>query len=142
MIIQEFVTLGKTLPPQLKPMMWKKGVSPNPGGRPSRPETIERRKIVENVKELCKQKSIAAVNALVSVMEDATAPPSARVVAANSILDRAFGKPQVTVEATITSYDTMSERELIEYIAGRTIEGEVIQVLVDAEGQPDDGDEE
>ena len=117
------------VPPQLRANFWKKGVSGNPGAVPSRPETIERRKIVENVRQLCKEKSFDAVNALVEVMNSKTAPPSARVVAANSILDRAFGKPQVTVEATVSSFDNMSEKELVAYIAGQTIEGEVMKVI-------------
>ena len=112
---------------------------------PMRPETIERRKMVENVRELCRTKSIDAVNALVEIVNSKTASPSARVVAANAILDRAFGKPQVTVETTVTNYDTMSERELMEYIAGKTIEGEVVKALQDEEDQNgellDEGDE-
>ena len=133
------------VPPHLENHLFKKGVSANPGGVPMRPETIERRKMVENVRELCRTKSIDAVNALVEIVNSKTASPSARVVAANSILDRAFGKPQVTVETTVTNYDTMTERELMEYIAGKTIEGEVRKVLQDEEEQNgellDEGDE-
>ncbi len=135
------------VPPQFKNHLFKKGVASNPGGKtlPMRPETIERRKMVENVRELCRTKSIDAVNALVEIVNSKTASPSARVVAANAILDRAFGKPQVTVEATVTNYDTMSERELMEYISGKTIEGEVVKALQEEEDQNsellDEGDE-
>ena len=39
-----------------------------------------------------------AMQALVQVMRDPESPPPARVAAANSILDRAFGKPRQEVE--------------------------------------------
>ena len=39
-----------------------------------------------------------AVKALVDVLRDAESPAQARIAAANSILDRAFGKPRQEVE--------------------------------------------
>ena len=41
-----------------------------------------------------------AMQALVDVLRDAESPPQARVAAANSILDRAFGKPRQELEHT------------------------------------------
>lgn len=114
-------------------MRFKKGQSGNPGGKATRPETIARRQIIEDVREYCRSKSQAAVEALVEVMSSKSAPPSARVAAANSILDRGFGKPQIEVNATVSSYDNMSERELVAYIAGKTIEGEAIRVIEEME---------
>ena len=114
-------------------MRFKKGQSGNPGGKATRPETIARRQIIQDVREYCRSKSQAAVEALVEVMSSKSAPPSARVAAANSILDRGFGKPQIEVNATVSSYDNMSERELVAYIAGKTIEGEAIRVIEEME---------
>jgi hypothetical protein len=125
---------------------WKKGQSGNPGGRPSRPETLEKRKVLQNVRELCKENSVAAIRALLDVMNSQTAPPSSRVAAANSVLDRGWGKPTMEINTTITSYDSMSEADLVGYITGQVIEGEVIQALIDAEKEQeellDDGIEE
>ena len=114
-------------------MRFKKGQSGNPGGKATRPETIARRQIIQDVREYCRSKSHAAVEALVEVMSSKSAPPSARVAAANSILDRGFGKPQIEVNATVSTYDNMSERELVAYIAGQTIEGEAIRVIEEME---------
>lgn len=64
-------------------MPFAPGQSGNPGGRPS---------IVKEIQELARAKSPAALNTLVAIHEDVAAPAAARVAAANSILDRAFGK--------------------------------------------------
>lgn len=118
--------------------LWKKGQSGNPSGRASRPDTIARREEVRHVKELCKEHSLAAVQALIEVMNSKTAPPSARVVAANSVLDRGWGKPTMEINATVSTFDSMSESELIGYITGHVIEGEVIEALVDAEREQEE----
>ena len=45
---------------------------------------------------------------LVSVMEDLKAPHSARVAAANGLLDRGHGKAVHHIEAEVTVYDSLS----------------------------------
>lgn len=70
-------------------MPWAKGQSGNPGGRP---------KENEELKALAREHTEAAVNTLVSIMEDTEAPHAARVTAATSILDRGHGKPKQQIE--------------------------------------------
>ena len=55
------------------------------------------------VASLARDKSAAAFAVLVEIMEDAEAPPRDRIVAANSVIDRAIGKAKATisVEGTV-----------------------------------------
>ena len=63
---------------------FKKGQSGNPGGRP---------KVVAEVKELAREHTGEAIKTLVSIMTNPKSAPAARVSAANSLLDRGYGKP-------------------------------------------------
>ena len=69
----------------------------NPGGRPKKEFQLA---------EMARQHAIAALAALVDVMQDKTATPASRVSAASEILDRAFGRaPQamkLNVEASFS----------------------------------------
>lgn len=52
------------------------------------------------VLQLARQAGPEAIETLVSIMRDMGAQPSARVAAATHLLDRGFGKPKQTVEAS------------------------------------------
>jgi hypothetical protein len=65
-------------------MPFQPGQSGNPSGRPK--ENAE-------VKALARQHAAAAIETLAAIMQDSLSPPPARVAAANSLLDRGFGKP-------------------------------------------------
>jgi hypothetical protein len=72
---------------------WRPGRCPNPGGRPKRPETIEARKVIVDVKTAAKELTQEAIDTLEAAMTSSAAPWAARVAAATAVLDRAWGKP-------------------------------------------------
>jgi hypothetical protein len=71
-----------------------KGQSGNPGGRP---------KALGDLRELSRAHTGAAVEVLVCVMNDADAAPSARVGAASALLDRGWGRPVQSIDASINA---------------------------------------
>ncbi|MBX9772372.1 MAG: hypothetical protein K2X29_13430 [Candidatus Obscuribacterales bacterium] len=74
--------------------MFKPGVSGNPSGRP---------KDVYRITELAKTHTEEALQTLAEIASDKTAPPAARVSAAEALLNRAWGRPSQHVEATVTA---------------------------------------
>lgn len=70
-------------------MPFKKGQSGNPGGRP---------KADKRLKELAREKTELALNTLIGIAENEKESASARVAAANAILDRGWGKPCQALE--------------------------------------------
>ncbi len=65
-------------------------------------------KQITDVRDAARQHTLAAVETLVSVMEDLKASHSARVAAANGLLDRGHGKATQIIEAEISIYDSLS----------------------------------
>ena len=61
-----------------------------------------------DVRDAARQHTLAAVETLVSVMEDLKAPHSARIAAANGLLDRGHGKATQHIEAKVNIYDSLS----------------------------------
>ena len=59
------------------------GKSGNPGGRP---------RAAHNIQELARKHASEALDVLVQIMLNEKAPPNARGAAANTLLDRAYGK--------------------------------------------------
>jgi Family of unknown function (DUF5681) len=92
-------------------MPFEKGKSGNPGGRP---------KVVGEVQALAREYTKEAVETLRDIMLDKKAPPAARVAAANSILDRGYGRPSQTINpgGRDTPLDQMTDAELQAIIDG------------------------
>lgn len=55
-------------------------------------------KSLTEIRSIARSHTEAAINALLSVMNQPESPPAARVAAANSILDRGWGKPAQPIE--------------------------------------------
>ena len=74
------------------------GQSGNPSGRPKRDE---------NLAALARMHTVDAIAVLVSIANDPKVNPSARISAANSLLDRGHGKPpQAVAVKTESNGDT------------------------------------
>jgi hypothetical protein len=84
---------------------------PNPFGRPKRPETIEARRVVADVKAAARELTPEAVDTLKEAMADQKAPWAAKIAAAIAILDRGWGKPTQAVEANVSVLDRMIDDE-------------------------------
>jgi hypothetical protein len=97
-----------------------KGTSGNPSGRP---------KVVGHVREIARQRTAEAMETLVTVMLDKDAPHTARVTAANSILDRGYGKPAQALDLNLArkSFDELSDDELKAIASGDVIDGVAIE---------------
>lgn len=79
------------------------GESGNPGGRPSG---------YGEIRDIARQHTEAAINTLVKIMSDSDATPSSRVGAATALLDRGWGRPAQTIEASVNPGAHQADIEL------------------------------
>lgn len=85
------------------------GVSGNPSGRPKADKTL---------KALAREHSAEAIQTLAAIMKDTGATPSARVGAAQALLDRGHGRPLQQLEVgEAGAFSEMDDRELDTVIA-------------------------
>lgn len=92
---------------------FKPGQSGNPGGRPKLPEDVK------HVRELAREYTTEAVEALVSVIRGESSP-GAKVSAAQALLDRGWGKAEATLNVNSRKMDPneLSDDELAAIAAG------------------------
>jgi hypothetical protein len=64
----------------------------------NRPQNKQMAKTLTEIRSAARSHTEAALNCLVGIMGQTDAPPAARVAAANSILDRGWGKPAQPIE--------------------------------------------
>ena len=107
---------------------WLKGAkTANPNGRPKKigPTSADLKRICVNgdLKAAAREFSAEALETLVTIMRDSTVSSNTRVTAANSILDRGFGKAVNQTEISVGIYDKLSDAELIKFISGQTVNG-------------------
>ena len=95
-----------------------KGQSGNPGGRP---------KEVAEVRELARQKCPRAIERLAEIVDDPEAPYSSQVAAANSLLDRGHGRPELQHKVSGTINFAHLLAEFTELRAVEQGEAEVIE---------------
>lgn len=108
-------------------MAWKKGQSGNPSGRP---------KSLREVTELARENSARAIERLVELMDDEDGRVA--LAAANSILDRGYGKPKQSIEIEEKSPGEMSDQEIRAAVAELlTKYGEEKQSMDSGGSEPD-----
>lgn len=82
---------------------FRPGQSGNPGGRP---------KEVAEVRDLARQHTTAAIETLAALMADEKTPASARVAAAESLLNRGWGKAPQEIRTT-TEPDELQKPDIL-----------------------------
>ena len=101
-----------------------KGNNHNPNGRPKgslQPQTTVGYKTIADIRAYCKQWTFEAVEATVEILRDKGATPAARLVAAQMLLDRGWGKSAQIIEGTVNHYDRMSDDELRLLVKGTVV---------------------
>ena len=98
---------------ELKPLPVRRNTEKRKYTKP----TFEERWKKIDLKDLARQHTQNALQTLVEIMGDDEAPANARLTAANSLLDRGWGKATTHTEIGVDVYDRMSTEELIAFIS-------------------------
>jgi Family of unknown function (DUF5681) len=108
---------------------FKPGQSGNPAGRPKTPKTRQ------DVIELAREKTGAAIEFLARTVQNTKAPFNARVQSAVELLNRGWGRPHQSLDINHGMQDPLAQ--LLDEINGRfqikTIEGSTIGPALEAQ---------
>ena len=98
-----------------------RGRSGNPGGRPADPtkSRARRERYDADVRKLAREHGPDAIKKLKEIMDSASAPFSAQIMAANSLLDRGFGRPAAMVGIAASLDVTATQDNPLEIIEAR-----------------------
>jgi hypothetical protein len=90
--------------PKRKPRgrAWPKGQSGNPNGRPVSSNTPEMKQLVADVRALAQASGAQSIALLERLRDDENVPPAVRAMAANSLLDRGYGRPPQAIDLNAT----------------------------------------
>jgi hypothetical protein len=106
-----------------------------PGTQPgkSRSFIVPDKPNLTDVKALARIHTQDAINVLVEVMHDTEAHANARVAAAESLLNRGWGKPDMNVQATIRrSVDQFTDEEILGILSSAGITLDAEETITDA----------
>ena len=101
------------------------GNNANPNGRPPKSanltlsERTANRHLLHEVRQLARDIGPDDINTLIVIRDDETAPHSARIMAANSLLDRGFGRPGQAIEASFNATIVRAELSPLDEINRR-----------------------
>jgi hypothetical protein len=115
--------MGPKKKPRGRP--FEKGNKANPSGRPPKSanlppsERTRNRLMIKDVRELARATGPDDIRTLIAIRDDEKAPYACRIMAANSLLDRGFGRPSVSVDTSATLDVTVQEIDPLELIEGK-----------------------
>ncbi len=110
--------------PNLRP--FQPGNRANPGGRP---------KVPDDVKQMARAATADAIACLVRIVRNPKAPPSAQVSAADSLLNRAWGRPEQAV--TVSADMTGSLVDVLASLAAIPLAAPVIDQIAQEDDKPE-----
>ena len=112
-IVRHATKAGKAGNGRLNVDELEKGLQGQSRRQPKDPARLAEWQGRRDIKQLAKSYTEEALDKIVSIMRDKTAPPSVQLAAAIHILDRGWGKPTVAVETPAASiYEQMTDDEL------------------------------
>ena len=114
---------------------FQKGVSGNPGGKPKNPN-VPRRRAVDDIRALARECGPEAIAKLRSILKDPKAPLHAVIMAANSLLDRGYGRPAQSVDVT-ANVSTVLPQERARDIIARRLAGIAERIEAERDGTPE-----